>query len=154
VANLVAQIEEDAEAERKRTGTEPLGPEAIQAQHPHTRPERVKKSPAPRVHAFRGEVRRQLYEAYSWFLGEYRKATEKLKAGYPAPPLPRRLLPPGLAIRLRVRRDEALRRWGESLADHAGRTEVCSFGRCASNFTNTKSPNRALSLPLRPEFQS
>jgi hypothetical protein len=37
LTNLVARIEEDAEAKRKRTGAEPLGPEAIQAQHPHTR---------------------------------------------------------------------------------------------------------------------
>ena len=94
VASLVAQIEEDAAAERKRTGAEPLGLEAIRAQHPHTRPERMKKSPAPRVHAFRREVRRQLYEAYSWFLGEYRKAAEKLKAGDPAPHFPRGCFPP------------------------------------------------------------
>jgi hypothetical protein len=102
MANLVAQIEEDAEVERKRTGAEFLGPEAIQAQHPHTRPERVKKPPAPRVHAFRREVRRRLYEAYSWFLGEYRKAAEKLKAGDPAPHFPRGCFPAGLAVRLRV----------------------------------------------------
>ena len=98
MGNLVAQIEEDAaterKTERKRTGTEPLGAEAIQAQHPHTRPERVKKSPAPRVHAFRREVRRQLYEAYSWFLGEFRTAAEKPKAGDPAPHFPKGCFPP------------------------------------------------------------
>ena len=94
MANLVAQIEEEAEARRKRTGVEPLGAEAVQAQHPHTRPERVKKSPAPRVHAFRREVRRELYEAYSWFLSEFRTAAEKLKAGDPDPHFPRGCFPP------------------------------------------------------------
>jgi hypothetical protein len=96
VANLVAQIEEEAAAKRKSTGEEPLGAEAIQAQHPHTRPERVKKSPAPRVHAFRREVRRQLYEAYSWFLGQFRDAAERLKAGDPDPHFPRGCFSPAL----------------------------------------------------------
>jgi hypothetical protein len=73
-----------------------LGPEAIQAQHPHTRPERMKKSPAPRVHAFRREVRRQLYEAYSWFLGEYRKRRRSSKRETPLRTFPVGCFPPAL----------------------------------------------------------
>jgi REP element-mobilizing transposase RayT len=51
VAQMAAEIEEDAAAARKRTGVEPLGPAAILAQDPVTRPQRVKRSPAPLFHA-------------------------------------------------------------------------------------------------------
>lgn len=51
VAGLVREIETDTAAERELTGREPLGPEAILSQHPHTRPEKIKKSPAPLFHA-------------------------------------------------------------------------------------------------------
>jgi hypothetical protein len=43
--------EVDAAAEHKRTGREPLGAAAILRQHPHTCPNKSKKSPAPRFHA-------------------------------------------------------------------------------------------------------
>jgi len=41
-------------------GKEPLGPEAILAQDPHSHPKQPKKSPAPRFHAFGKEARRAL----------------------------------------------------------------------------------------------
>ncbi|MFL6198199.1 MAG: hypothetical protein ACJ76J_03395 [Thermoanaerobaculia bacterium] len=51
IAGLVQEIEADAAAQRKRTGREPLGAAAILRQHPHTCPNKSKKSPAPRFHA-------------------------------------------------------------------------------------------------------
>ncbi|MEA2562747.1 MAG: REP-associated tyrosine transposase [Acidobacteriota bacterium] len=49
VAGLVREIDADAAAEWKLTGHKPLGAAAILSQHPHTRPEKSKKSPAVRA---------------------------------------------------------------------------------------------------------
>ena len=73
-----------------------LGREAILAQHPHSRPKKIKKSPAPRFHAATKARRRELYEGYAWFVAAFRTAAEKLKAGDPAPPFPRGCFPPAL----------------------------------------------------------
>jgi REP element-mobilizing transposase RayT len=98
VAGMVAAIEEDAAAARRRTGAEPLGPKAILAQHPHSRPKRIKKSPAPFVHAASKAMRQFLYESYALFVAAYRAAAEKLRAGDPAPGFPAGCFPPALSF--------------------------------------------------------
>jgi hypothetical protein len=89
-------IEEDAAAARKRTGAQPLGREAILAQHPHTRPQKVKKSPAPLFHAATKAMRLFLYGLYAEFVQAYRAAAERLRAGDPAPGFPAGSFPPAL----------------------------------------------------------
>ena len=96
VAGLVRELEADAAAERKLTGREPLGREAILSQHPHTRPERLKKSPAPRFHAATKEVRLGLRTAYGLFLSAFREAAERLKAGDRLAKFPNGCFPPAL----------------------------------------------------------
>ena len=96
VAGLVREIEADAAAERKLTGCEPLGPEAILSQHPHRRPEKLKKSPAPLFHAASKEVRQGLRAAYGMFLSAFREAAERLKAGDRLARFPNGCFPPGL----------------------------------------------------------
>jgi hypothetical protein len=81
VANMAAEIEEDAAAARKRTGAEPLGVRAILAQDPTNRPKRLKKSPAPLFHAASQAMRHYFYEGFSWFVAAYRTAAEKLQRG-------------------------------------------------------------------------
>ncbi len=81
IADLIQKIEADAAAERVRSGPEPLGAEAIRRQDPTTRPNHIKKSLAPRFHAFRKRVRQELYRAYSWFTTAFREAAEKLRDG-------------------------------------------------------------------------
>ena len=83
-------------AARKRAGTEPFGWEAILAQHPHTRPERIKKSPAPFVHAATKAPRRFFYGLYAEFVAAYRTAADKLRAGNLAPGFPVGCFPPSL----------------------------------------------------------
>jgi hypothetical protein len=78
-AELIGQIEADAAAKRETTGIEPLGRERILRQHPHSRPNQTKKSPAPLFHAFTKRARRELYEAYAWFVAAFREAAEKLE---------------------------------------------------------------------------
>jgi hypothetical protein len=95
VADLVREIEEEAAAERERTGIEPLGPAAIRAQKPHDRPNKSKKSPAPFCHAVSKAVRRELYDAYAWFVGCFRQAAEKWRAGDLTVSFPSGSFPPG-----------------------------------------------------------
>jgi REP element-mobilizing transposase RayT len=96
VANMATEIEENAAAARKRTGVEPLGPEAILAQAPTSRPKRLKKSPAPLFHAAGKAMRHFLYEGFSWFVAAYRTAAEKLQRGDPDPHFPVGSFPPAL----------------------------------------------------------
>jgi hypothetical protein len=91
---LLAKIETDTAA--SRAGASPLGPEAILAQDPFAPPLQTKKSPAPLVHAVSQRVRRELYEAYYWFLAAFREAAERLKAGDRLVAFPLGSFPPGL----------------------------------------------------------
>jgi hypothetical protein len=95
-ANLVAEIESEAAAQRERTGSQVLGVAAIRRQQPHSRPKRSKKSPAPLFHAASKAVRRELYEGYAWFVAAYREAAEKLRAGDRAVSFPTGSFPPPL----------------------------------------------------------
>lgn len=69
---------------------------AILAQDPLRRPERIKKSPAPFVHAATQGMRQLLWEGYALFVAAYRSAAERLKAGDPAPPFPTGCFPPAM----------------------------------------------------------
>ena len=95
VTNLVSEIE--LEAQSALGDREPLGPEAILAQDPHSHPpKQPKKSPAPRFHAFSKEIRHALYNAYSEFLTAFRDAAEKLRSGDLDTRFPSGSFPPGL----------------------------------------------------------
>jgi REP element-mobilizing transposase RayT len=65
IRGLIEEVEEQAAADRERTGIPVLGPETILAQDPQHRPEKIAKSPAPFVHAVSKAVRLALYQAYS-----------------------------------------------------------------------------------------
>jgi hypothetical protein len=93
---MAVQIEEDADVARRRTGARPLGAAKILAQHPWTRPERVKKSPAPLLHAASKAMRQVFYEGFALFVAAYRTAADKLKRGDPNPGFPPGCFPPAL----------------------------------------------------------
>jgi hypothetical protein len=96
VAKMGQEIEEEAAARRKRTGAEPFGAAKILAQDPWTRPERVKRSPAPLLHAASKAMRQVFYEGFALFVAAYRTAAEKLQRGDPNPGFPLGCFPPGL----------------------------------------------------------
>jgi Transposase and inactivated derivatives len=81
IAELVLSIEETAAAARRESCIEPLGADGIRAQNPETRPRRLKKSPAPFVHAATKAARKAIWESYAWFVAAFRKAADKLKVG-------------------------------------------------------------------------
>ena len=80
-AELGAKIEADAAARQAATGIPELGAEVVLRQRPHDRPNRPKKSPAPLLHVAAKAARQEMWEAYAWFVGAFRQAAEKLKAG-------------------------------------------------------------------------
>ena len=78
------------------TGYGPLGAAAILTQDPVSRPQRLKKSPAPLFHAASKAVRQVFYEGFALFVGAYRTAAEKLQRGDPAPCFPTGCFPPAM----------------------------------------------------------
>src|SRR4051794_10298696 len=95
-AALVEDIETEIAARRKKTGVKPLGVAAVLAQNPLRKPKKTKKSPAPAFHAASKAVRRELWDAYAWFVAAYRAAAEKLRAGVRDVVFPRGSFPPAL----------------------------------------------------------
>jgi hypothetical protein len=96
VAELVEEIELDARVARMERGTSVLGVGAVLRQNPHTRPNKTKKSPAPRFHAASKAIRNGLREAYYLFLAAFRDAAELLKQGDRSARFPVGSFPPGL----------------------------------------------------------
>ncbi len=96
VGTMAREIEEEAAAARKRTGAEPLRAAKILAQDPWTHPGRVKRSPAPLLHAASKAMRQVFYEGFALFVAAYRTAADKLKRGDPHPGFPLGSFPPAL----------------------------------------------------------
>jgi hypothetical protein len=96
VAALVAEIEAQAAARRESTGIPSLGPAAILAQDPQSRPFHSKRSPAPFCHAATKAWRELLRATYAEFLLAFRRAAEKLKKAQPTVRFPQGSFPPPL----------------------------------------------------------
>jgi REP element-mobilizing transposase RayT len=103
VQQLIEAIEADARLQHEETGKAPLGADAICRQNPHHEPNRMKKGPAPLVHAVAPAVRRSLRNAYFAFRDAYRYAANRLRAGAADFEFPVGAFPPRLPIRLAAR---------------------------------------------------
>ena len=66
---------------RLERGIPVLGLGAVLRQNPLTRPNKTKKSPAPRFHAASKTIRDGLRETYGLFVAAFRDAAELLKTG-------------------------------------------------------------------------
>jgi REP element-mobilizing transposase RayT len=69
---------------------------ALLAHHPHERPKKMKRSPAPWFHCASKAVRKELIEAYGWFLAAHQQAAEKLRSGNLSVAFPEGSFPPSL----------------------------------------------------------
>jgi hypothetical protein len=96
IASLIRQIEKDAAIQREAHGRQFLGADTILRQDPRTEPNRTKKSPAPRFHAVRKWVRKELYQTYTLFVQAYREAAELLRLGNRNAQFPTGCFPPPL----------------------------------------------------------
>ncbi|WP_395857854.1 transposase [Cystobacter fuscus] len=77
VRGLVEQVE----AEARTRGTPVLGARAVRAQHPHTRPEHLKRSPRPLGHASTRQALNELREQYRAFVAAFRAAAARWSRG-------------------------------------------------------------------------
>jgi REP element-mobilizing transposase RayT len=96
IVSMIEEIQAEGVAARKRNGSQPLGRKGILLQSPLHQLDKVKKSPAPRIHAASKAVRRWFYEIYSEFVRDFRDAAEKLRSGNLKAPFPRGCFPPAL----------------------------------------------------------
>jgi hypothetical protein len=96
IEGVIEKIVAEAAAKREEKGTMVLGAARLQRQNPHTQPNRIKKSPAPRFHAFSVAVLKALGEAYSAFAAAFRIASEKLRRGDREALFPEGCFPPAL----------------------------------------------------------
>ncbi len=103
VRQRIVAIEAEARRQQDESGTAPLGADAVCRQDPHHQPNRIKKGPAPLVHAIAPAVRRSLRSAYFAFREAYRYAATRLKAGATDIEFPVGAFPPRLPIRLAAR---------------------------------------------------
>ena len=96
VKELIREVEREARAERRATGKECLGAEAVMEADPHYRPEQLDRSPAPQFHARRKEAWKAMWEAYAWVVAVYREAAERLRNGDQRARFPEGTFPPRL----------------------------------------------------------
>ncbi len=94
----------EVEAEARAKGKPALGAAEVQAQHPHTRPERLARSPRPQGHASTRHAMRELREQYRAFVAAFREAAARWRRGdfsarFPLFSFPPRVVP-GLVARV------------------------------------------------------
>lgn len=96
IAQLVTDIENEHRCVDEGLDPAILGVEAILRQNPHEKPLHTKTSPRPLFHTATRRVFRELYAAYSWFVGAYYDAVERLRAGCEKPRFPEGCFPPAM----------------------------------------------------------
>lgn len=77
----VRGLVEEVEAEARARGRPVLGGRDVLAQHPHTRPERLERSPRPLGHASTHQALRGLREQYRAFVAAFREAAARWLRG-------------------------------------------------------------------------
>ena len=95
---LVADIERETKRKFAQGGRRVLGAKKVLDQHPHRRPKKLKKKPAPLFHCADTEKWIKYRDDYRWFVQEYRVASRKLRRGDRTVRFPANCFPPRLAF--------------------------------------------------------
>lgn len=103
VRALLSEIEQDARERERATGRPPLGRDAVCRQNPHLEPNRIRKGPAPLVHAATATARRAMRHAYLRFVDAFRQAANRMKLGLDEVEFPEGAFPPPLPFRATAR---------------------------------------------------
>jgi REP element-mobilizing transposase RayT len=90
----VRALLQEVETEARAQGKPVLGARAVQAQHPHTRPERLKRSPRPLGHGSTRQALKELREQYRAFVKAFREAAAQWQRGNFSARFPRFSFPP------------------------------------------------------------
>lgn len=90
IRELVREIERESAIEEP-SARGPFDPGNVD---PHEKPASFRPRPAPFAHCASATVRRELWNAYHWFLAAYRDASEKFRDGDLSVPFPEGCFPP------------------------------------------------------------
>jgi hypothetical protein len=95
---MVTNIERETRRKFGRGGRRVLGVRGILKQHPHRRPGKIKKKPAPLFHCSDPDKWREYRDDYRWFVQLYQVASKRLRAGDLSVSFPANCFPPRLAF--------------------------------------------------------
>ena len=95
---ICKSISDEAADERRLTGTSVLGVKRLLRYSPRHVPEKMDRTPAPKVHSACPELRAQFKAAYRGFVDGYREALQALNRGLLTPLFPQGGLPPGYSF--------------------------------------------------------
>jgi len=103
IVYLLDSIERQHAERRRVEGKGVLGAKAVRRRHPHSKPEKLKRSPAPRFHAATKAAWQALADAYREFMAAFREAAELLlcSSGWHPCRAGSGLRPPGPGLRPR-----------------------------------------------------
>jgi REP element-mobilizing transposase RayT len=96
---IVERIEHNTAQRHRENRTRPMGAQRVLGVHPHKRPKKSKRSPAPHFHATK-ECFKLLKAAYLQFQKVYDRAAERLRAGDREVVFPIGCFPPRLPVRM------------------------------------------------------
>ena len=94
--DAVRQVERETAQLHREKGTKPIGARAVLRVHPHSKPEALKSSPAPKIFAATREVFWELLNVRRATVAAYRAAAERLKKGETDVSFPEGCFPPRL----------------------------------------------------------
>jgi REP element-mobilizing transposase RayT len=97
IVEIITRIEAETRRQHREARTRPLGVRRVLRQHPHHRPPRIARSPAPRFHTATWQIRRMLEQMYRAFRDAYREAMESLRRRRPEVRFPSHGIPPPVA---------------------------------------------------------
>ena len=100
IAEMVEAIEHEVAQTVAETARPVAGRAFVESQDPRLEPNRIKKGPAPLIHACSRKVRRELREAYGLFLAAYRRASDQFRQGCLDVHFPVGSFPPALPFRV------------------------------------------------------
>jgi REP element-mobilizing transposase RayT len=95
-ARLLEEIEQKYRLDRRSKGVVAAGARSALRRHPHERPKRLKRAPAPRFHVATQDAWLALREGVQTFAEAFRVASERLRAGHLEPGFPGGSFPPNL----------------------------------------------------------
>jgi len=94
IRDLIEDIERETLERHTKENTEPAGRAFVLARDPQERPNSVKTSPAPWIHARSKKARDRYRQAYAWFLAAYREASRQFREGHLVVEFPPGCFPP------------------------------------------------------------
>jgi REP element-mobilizing transposase RayT len=98
IKELVHSIQRETRVRLQKEGSRVLGVRKVLRQHPHKRPKKTKRSPAPSCHSSDRDTWKSFRNAYREFVSVFRAASRRLRRGDLNASFPENSFPPALAF--------------------------------------------------------